>query len=95
MILRLYIAGDGPNSAAARSNLDLALEEAGTNGARLEVVDCLKDAGRALDDGVLVTPTLLIDSDGSHRMTVVGTLSDRERLVSVLRASRGQAETGG
>lgn len=85
MPLRLYVAGDGPNSTLARSNLATALDRLGRSGDGIEIVDCLTDARRALADGVMVTPTLVVEGDGGTT-TVIGTLADLDRVVSILGA---------
>lgn len=77
--LRLYVAGDLPNSVQARENLR-RLRESLPPGHRTEVVDLLEDPGRALADGVLVTPTLVRVSPAPRRM-VVGTLADASSVL--------------
>jgi circadian clock protein KaiB len=56
LVLRLYVAGDTPNSALALANLRAVLDG---RLHRLEIVDVLTCPERALDDGVFVTPTLV------------------------------------
>lgn len=89
--LRLYVAGDGPNSVQARSNLQRIC--AGAPGYRytLEVIDFLADPLRALADGVLVTPTL-VKVGPAPRCTVVGTLADHakvQRTLGIIPAQEG------
>ncbi len=74
LVLRLYVAGDAPNSVRARANLRHILSDLDPGQYRLEVIDCLDQPLRALDDGVLVTPTLLRVEPAPAR-TVVGSLS--------------------
>lgn len=58
--LRLYVAGFGPNSVAARSNLAAILaKDSGSPPVALEVVDILESPGKALADGITATPTLV------------------------------------
>ncbi len=83
LLLRLYIAGSAPNSTRAHANLLALLERAGTTDYRLEVIDCIREPQRALQDGVLVTPTLL-KLDPSPRETVIGTLSDARKVALTL-----------
>lgn len=82
--LRLYVAGEAPNSEAARQQLRRTLETAGwAEACSLEIVDVLEEPARAARDGVLVTPTLArLDGDGPRRM--VGSLRDREMLMRFL-----------
>ena len=56
LALRLYVAGDTPNSVLALANLRAALVGRLHH---LEVVDVLTSPERALEDGVFVTPTLV------------------------------------
>lgn len=82
VLLRLYVAGDAPNSIAARANLRRLLAPyAGAYS--LEIVDCLKQPMRALQEGVLVTPTLLRLEPGPE-CTIVGTLRDGARVLETL-----------
>jgi circadian clock protein KaiB len=83
IILRLYVAGDGPNSVAARANLKRMLEARNPSTYSVEIVDCLVEPMRAIEEGVLVTPTLLRLSPPPRR-TVVGSLSESGQVVSVL-----------
>jgi circadian clock protein KaiB len=73
--LRLYVAGDAPNSVAARINLDAILAEHGVRDARVEVIDLVRDPQRGLGDAVIVTPTLVRVAPPPERR-VVGSLRD-------------------
>jgi circadian clock protein KaiB len=90
LLLRLYVAGSAPNSRRAHANLLALLERAGVQNYKLEVVDCFEEPQRALQDGVLVTPTLLKLSP-SPQETVIGTLSDARQVALTL----GLLEGGG
>jgi circadian clock protein KaiB len=83
MVLRLYVAGDAPNSARARANLRRLLNDVDPARYRLEIIDCLAEPLRALDDGVLVTPTL-VRIEPEPAQTVVGTLSALDRVADAL-----------
>lgn len=83
LVLRLYVAGDGPNSAAARANLRRILAPFDAAMYTLEIVDCLRQPMRALQEGVLVTPTLVRLKPAPER-TIVGSLSDTARVVESL-----------
>jgi circadian clock protein KaiB len=87
MHLRLYVAGDAPNSVAARSNLRRVLASCAPDSVSLEVIDCLKEPMRALQDGVLVTPTLL-RLEPPPKQTIIGTLSETDRVVAALGMSK-------
>jgi circadian clock protein KaiB len=81
--LRLYVAGVGPNSVRARTNLEALMERCAIPADALDVVDCLQEPRRALTDGVLVTPTLVRVAPGP-RQVVVGNLTDTPRVLSAL-----------
>lgn len=74
-VLRLFVAGDAPNSVLARKNLGLALADVSVDQARVEVVDVLTDPERALRDRVLVTPMLVRIAPAPERR-IVGCLRD-------------------
>jgi circadian clock protein KaiB len=81
--LRLYVAGALPNSVQAEENLRALCEEHLAGRHTLEVVDFLDRPGRALQDGVVVTPTLLKVSP-EPKQIVVGTLADRPAVLRAL-----------
>ena len=83
IVLRLYVAGDAPNSALARTNLSRLLAGLDRDQYALEVIDCLDEPLRALEDGVLVTPTL-VRVEPEPRRTIVGSLSAAERVATAL-----------
>jgi len=81
--LRLYVAGDGPNSMEARANLATILENNPGTEYRLEVVDFLKEPQRALTDGVIVTPTLVRVAPPPARK-IIGTLRESVIVLAAL-----------
>lgn len=80
---RLYVAGDGPNSAQARSNLDAICRSYLPDWHDIEIVDVLREPKRALADRVLMTPTLVKLSPSPSRR-IVGTLSQTEPVLQAL-----------
>jgi circadian clock protein KaiB len=90
---RLYIAGDTQNSTQALANLTAICRARIPHRYKIEVVDLFKEPKRALADGVLMTPTLVILSPPPIRK-IVGTLSEKEPLLQVLGVDVG-AETVG
>ncbi len=86
-MLRLYVASATPNSARARSNLRAALDAIGDGGLKLEVIDVFETPKRAMNDGVIVTPTL-IGMGAGGRQTLLGDLSDTVQLRGLLDAVR-------
>lgn len=89
--MRLYLAGDGPNSLLARTNLRRLLAGVDASRYSLEIVDCMREPLRALREGVLVTPTLLRVAPTPVR-TIIGTLSDGPRVLDALELSPVGAE---
>jgi circadian clock protein KaiB len=89
-LFRLYVAGQSPNSIQALDNLRYLCSEHLEGRHEIEVVDVLRDTKRALDDGILVTPTLLRTSPLPVRM-VIGNLANRSLVLSNL----GMIEGGG
>jgi len=80
---RLYVAGEGPNSAAAVGNLTALCREHLPERHEIEIVDVVKQQGRALADGVMLTPLLVKLSPAPVRK-VVGTLSPGESVLLAL-----------
>lgn len=78
--LRLYIAGNAPNSLRAIENLKAFCADALFAGHEIEIVDLLKDPSRAVADGIIVTPTLLKLSP-LPSVRVIGNLSDSSKLM--------------
>ena len=83
VVLRLYIAGKAPNSVQAIANLEEICKEYLKHGHELEIVDVLEEPGRALADGVLVSPSLskLSPLPGAN---IVGNLSDKAKVLLAL-----------
>jgi circadian clock protein KaiB len=81
--LLLYVAGDAPNSARARANLNDFCRRVLQDRHALEVIDVLQDPQRALADGVYLTP-MLVKLAPSPARRIVGNLSDLQRLLDAL-----------
>jgi circadian clock protein KaiB len=81
--LRLYVAGEAPNSLLALANLRRLLRDVVEGPCDLEVVDVFIDPERAARDRVLVTPTVIrVEKAMSRR--VVGNLNDAELVLRAL-----------
>jgi len=80
----LFVAGQAPNSVQARDNLTRLCEEHLEGRYQIDIVDVLKHTARAIEYGVLVTPTLVMIKPRPHRR-VLGNLSDTETVVAALR----------
>jgi circadian clock protein KaiB len=81
--LRLYVAGNAPNSLRAVANTKAICEEYLTERYELEIVDLLRHPNRALGDGVIVTPTLLRLKPSPIRRAI-GDLSDTAQVLMML-----------
>jgi circadian clock protein KaiB len=84
--LRLYIAGNAPNSLRAITNLKTICDEHFASEYALEIVDLLTHPERALADGIIVTPTL-VKVLPLPVQRVIGSLHDANQVVMAL-ASR-------
>lgn len=84
---RLYVVGGLPNSVRARENLEAICREHLAGNHEIEVVDFMDEPARALADGVIVTPTLMLLAPGPQR-TVVGTLADHDAVARALELPR-------
>lgn len=80
--LRLYIAGNAPNSVRAVTNLRAICGAHFTGKHELEIVDMLAWPLRALADRIIVTPTLLKLSKPAGRL--IGDLSDVKQVLFAL-----------
>lgn len=79
---RLYVANGSQNSIEAIANLDTLCRVYLPGRHKIEVIDVFKNPKRALEDAVLMTPTLIKLSPAPIKR-VIGTLS---QLQPVLRA---------
>ena len=85
--LRLYVVSGAPNSIAARANLATLLAGRDPDGYALEIVDCIAEPRRALEDGVFVTPTLRKLAPRPVQ-TIVGSLSNARAVRDALGLSK-------
>ena len=83
VVMRLYIAGRAPNSVKALANLEAICREHLKDAYKLEIVDVCEHPRRALDDGILVTPSLAKVSP-SPGANVIGNLSDTGSVLAAL-----------
>jgi len=81
--LRLYVAGNAPNSVRAIANARAICEEHFNGSHDLEIVDLLDHPVRGLADGIVVTPTLLKVSPLPVQR-VIGNLSDTSQVLLAL-----------
>lgn len=79
-ILKLYVAGNTPNSMRALKTLRNILETEFQGVYALKVIDVLKNPQLAEEDKILATPTLAKILPPPVRR-IIGDLSDRERVL--------------
>ena len=81
--LRLFVAGNEPNSKCARENLGIICDEHFRGSFQIEEIDVLKDFEAALKDRIFVTPAV-IRVVPVPRVVIFGQLSDKQRVLSAL-----------
>jgi circadian clock protein KaiB len=81
-VMRLFVAGDEPNSVTARRNLDGICSAHLAGNFKLEVIDVFTDFAAAIQENVLVTPTLIVDRP--KRVRIFGNLQDTDKVLSAL-----------
>jgi circadian clock protein KaiB len=79
-ILKLYVAGNTPNSMRALKTLRNILETEFLGVYAIKVIDVLKNPQLAEEDKILATPTLAKILPPPVRR-IIGDLSDRERVL--------------
>ena len=79
-ILRLYVAGQTPNSLAAFDNLKKICEEHLEGCYRIEVIDLLKNPQLAKDHQIIAVPTLIRKLPTPVKK-IIGNLSNTERVL--------------
>lgn len=83
--LRLFVAGNEPNSALARASLQKVCELCPPGSCTVEVIDVLEDFQPALAENILVTPALVIHRAGA-RAVIFGNLTDTDKVLAALQA---------
>ncbi|CAN5685631.1 hypothetical protein BH09PSE5_BH09PSE5_38840 [soil metagenome] len=81
--LRLYVAGNAPNSLAAVTNIHDICDRFVPGRHHIELVNVLTEARRALKDGVLMTP-MLVKLEPLPALRIVGSLSERDVVIQAL-----------
>lgn len=80
--LRLYISGKSPNSIIALKNLQAICIDQLHDKYFIEVIDLFEQPYRAIEDGVMLTPMLVIAS--VPPVSIIGNLSDTESVLNLL-----------
>ena len=80
---RLYVAGDTQNSAQAVANLTAMCRTYLPDQYEIELVDVFREPKRALEDRILMTPTLVrLEPSPSGR--IIGNLSQTQFVLQAL-----------
>ena len=82
--LRLYVSNRTPNSLAAYANAKKIFGDRLKGRYSLEVIDIRENHRAAIEEGIIATPLLvrLFADPKRKRRKVVGTLSDREKVLA-------------
>ncbi len=85
-VVTLYVAGGAPRSAAALRNLTAAIAATGRPEGtfRVELIDVLREPARALEAGLLATPSLALTGANGRRRWFVGDFGQPEVLAGWL-----------
>ena len=90
-VLKLFVAGDTPQSRNAVASLQRICEHEFANNCDLEIVDVLEDPEVAEREKVLATPALVKLAPPPVRR-IVGDLADTARVLSTLDVAPRSAE---
>ncbi len=82
-VFQIYVAGGAPNSVQALANLYALCRKHFPASHRIEVIDVLKEPLRALDEVVLVTPTV-VKLSPAPKQQIIGNLSQEEEVLRAL-----------
>jgi circadian clock protein KaiB len=80
--LRLFVAGDEPNSRLAAHNLHALCAEHLPGRHRIEVIDVLEDFDAALAARIMVAPAVMMVAP--RAVTLYGTLADKAKVEEAL-----------
>jgi circadian clock protein KaiB len=89
-LLRLFMAGNGPNSKQALYNLRSLCREHLKGRCTIETVDVVKDFRAAARDNILITPALILVAP-RPKVIVLGNLGDQQKVLTALRLSEGDS----
>lgn len=87
-LLRLFVVGDGTNSKLAEANLRNLCREHLDGRCTIETIDVEKNFEAALQHNILITPALVLVAP-LPKVTVLGNLSDRPKVLLALRLLDG------
>ncbi|MEJ5311350.1 MAG: circadian clock KaiB family protein [Anaerolineae bacterium] len=81
--LRLFVAGDEPNSLKAKAVLSRLCNERLKERCEIRIVDVFEDYQAAIDYGISVVPALIVESPLPMR-TIVGSLNATDKVLAAL-----------
>lgn len=81
--LRLFVAGQEPNSVRAMAVLTRLQEEHLKDRCELYIVDVFQDYQAAIDQHIVAVPALVVESPPPRRV-IVGSLADEKKLLAAL-----------
>ncbi len=80
---RLFVAGGGPNSARAKGALGEICADLVEGQYHVEIVDVLEDFRYAVQEGIALTPALIVEGP-QHRTVIFGNLTDKRRVLAAI-----------
>ena len=83
--LKLFVAGNSPQSKKAVSDLDQIVDTYGHSRTEVTVVDLFEDPDAAIEKDILAIPTLIREIP-EPALRIIGDLSNQERIWSMLNA---------
>ncbi len=86
---KLFVAGDEPNSRKAKESLMRICENYLREKYVIEVIDVHKDYKSALENNILLAPTLVIIAPQGETK-IIGSLNDERKILEVLGLSEGE-----
>lgn len=86
-VMRLFLAGNAPNSRIARENLDHFQASFPEHEFEVEIIDVDTRPELAMENSIFITPTLVVLEPAPGGM-IYGNLSDEKVLARVLRTGK-------
>jgi circadian clock protein KaiB len=87
-LLRLFMAGKGPNSMRALSNLRALCQTHLKGRFTVETIDVVKDFDAAVRENILITTALILAAP-LPRVVILGNLCDTQKVLLALRLPDG------
>lgn len=80
--MRLFIAGNEPNSIIAQKNIQQICSERLNKNYTLQVIDVFEGFTQAIKENILVTPALVVDQP--KKLKIFGNLQDQDKVLAAL-----------